>query len=81
MKKWKLKAMKEAAKQLPQAKQYVKKSGADILKQDPLAKDKNGIDINPAIIYMVPAPKNTFRAVKKYFKKPENRNELQIRKR
>jgi hypothetical protein len=76
MKKWKLKLMKQAAEQLPQGKQMVKKLGADMLKENPLMKLPNGDTIDPKKYYMAPAPKSNFRAVKKYFKNPENRKEL-----
>lgn len=76
MKKWKLKLMKEAAKQLPQGKQMVKRLGADMLKENPLLKLPNGDAIDPKQTYMAPAPKSNYRAVKKYFKMPENKKEL-----
>lgn len=76
MKKWKLKLMKQAAEQLPQGKQMVRQLGADILKVNPVAKDNAGLPLDPKKYYMAPAPKSNFRAVKKYFKNPESRKEL-----
>lgn len=68
--------MKQAAEQLPQGKQMVRQLGADILKVNPVAKDNAGLLLDPKQYYMAPAPKSNFRAVKKYFKNPENRREL-----
>lgn len=68
--------MKQAAEKLPQGKQMIKILGADMLKKDPLLKLPNGDAIDPKQYYMAPAPKSNFRAVKKYFKNPENRKEL-----
>lgn len=76
MKKWKLKLMKEAAEKLPQGKQMQKRLGADMLKENPLAKLPNGLSIDPKQYYMAPIPKSNYRAVKKYFKNPENKKEL-----
>lgn len=77
MKKWKLKLMREAASKLPQGKQMQKMLGADLLKKSPLMRLPNGDAIDPGKYYMTPVDKDNYRAVKKYFKMPEHKKELQ----
>ena len=76
MKKWQLKLMKEAAAKLPHGKPLQKRLGADMLKENPLLKLPNGGDIDLKQTYMAPIPKSNYRAVKKYFKMPQNKKEL-----
>jgi len=79
MKKKKLKAIKEAAKEIKQAAHVVNEriSGAALLALNPNA-TCNGepVDKNKSYMRKVVQPVSTYRALKKYFKKPENKKVL-----
>lgn len=79
MKNKKLKAIKEAAKEIKQAAHVVneKISGAALLALNPNAMcDGEPVDENKSYTRKVVKPISTYRALKKYFKNPANKKVL-----